>query len=142
MAKARTAVAELDLPCQFSNVNVGDEIASLSITVPRTALTISQADSKVCGKRLTGHILARGGGGQADQASLPGADNDVEIPGQFDVKSVTFTRKNVKFKLSFSIGSIDIGDLAHFAKREGRCVINVITALPERKTKKDQDEVE
>lgn len=141
MAKSK-GVAELDLPVQFSNVNIGDEIASLSVTVPRTALTISQADSKVCGKRLTGHILARAGGAQADQDSLPGADNDVEIPGSFDVKSITFTRKSVKFKIAFSIGSISIDDLAHFAKREGRCVIMVITALPERKAKKDKDEVE
>ncbi len=130
MAKKKVE-AVLKVPVAFSNVNIGDETARVGISIGRGHLTVSQADKHLCGKRLTGTILARSNGATAEQGSLPGLDDDTEIRGIFDVKGFSASLKKISTGLTFALASVDIEKLSHFAKREGQLSVENIEALPE-----------
>lgn len=130
MAKTKTA-ALLELPVSYGNVNIGDEIARLTIKFTRTALALGKADQTFCGKRLTGRIVARAGDAQGEQDSLPGAEDDAELTGSFDVTALSVTRKTISTGLSFSIASIQVETLARFAKRQGVLIVDEIGDIPE-----------
>lgn len=142
MAKKKEAV--LELPVSYSNVNIGDKTARVGVKVHRANLRPTQADTQLCGKRLTGRLLARAAGAQAEQQSLPGADQDVQLEGTFDVMGFTVTPKTIGFGCTFSLESIDIEKMAHFAKREGMLYIDTVAEIPEeeRPEKKGKDEEE
>lgn len=121
----------LEIACSYANVNIGDKTARLGISTSRGNLTVSQADKQLCGKRLTGKLLARRGGGGSDQQSLPGAEDDIEIQAVFDVKGFGVTGKNISFGATFALASIDVETLAHFAKTSGIVYILEAADIPE-----------
>lgn len=123
--------ALLELPVSFGNLNVGDETARLGVSVSRGALTVSQADKHLCGKRLTGEILARTNGAQADQGALPGLVDDITVEGVFDVGGFTASPKKIGFGLTFLLSASDVTQLARFARREGRVTITGIENIPD-----------
>lgn len=133
MAKKKDAEAPiLELPVSFGNVNVGDKTARVGVTVPRTSLSVSSADKNLCGKRLTVHLLARAGDGQAGQESIPGLEGaDLELSGVADVKGFGVGPKTISAGLTFSIESIDVPTLARMAKRDGVVTVVGIQDIPE-----------
>lgn len=134
MAKAKDKPAsgvQLEIPCSFGNVNVGDETARISIRISRQSLTLAKADSIFSGKRITGTILARAGGGGPDQESLPGIEDDIEITDTFDVSSFGVSAKRISTGLTVAINSVDVGELAHFAKRDGRLTVRSVGEIPD-----------
>lgn len=122
-------VAELGVT--YGNVNFGDKTVRLGISFGTGSLAITKMRELLVGRRLTVHILARAGGAQASQESLPGADNDLELQGVCDVKSVSVAPKHYTTGLTFNIQDMDIETLAHFAKREGVVTIAASEAIPE-----------
>lgn len=123
----------------YGNLNVGDVTCRLALSVRRSQIAIATADRILCGKRLTGTILARAAGG-AGQESLPGLDDDRTLSGVFDVKGFGVTKKAVTFGLTFAIESIDVSEIAHFAKREGLLTVEHVEDLPdEPKARPDGD---
>jgi len=130
----------LELPVVFSNVNIGDKTCRLGISISRGNITPTQADKRLCGKRLTGTIFAAPDGVSTTngQQALPGADGDLEMAGIFDVKGFTVSTKSIGAGLTFALASIDIETLAHFAKREGRIVITGVQELEA--DEEDEDE--
>lgn len=135
MAKKKaeeTATPILELAVSFGNVNVGDKTARVGVTIPRSSLSVSSADKNLCGKRLTVHLLARAGGGQADQESIPGLEGaDLELSGVADVKGFGVGPKTISAGLTFSIESIDVPTLARMAKRDGVVTVVGIQDIPE-----------
>ena len=143
MAKKTGKVLTLEV--SFASVNIGDKIASIGVTIDRDQLTAKQADDNLVGRRLTGRALARAADTQAKQESLPGLEEDVHIDGAFDVNGVSLRPKSMSFKISFSIKDIDVNQLIHFAKREGKLMIDdveVITELEKPRIVHDDDEDE
>lgn len=139
MAKKKSD-AVLTLPVKYGKVSIGENAASVPITVQLTDLSLNTAYKQLCGKRITGQIMARSGGAQAKQESLPGLKNaDLEIEGAFDIKSFKFNKKQIGTTISFSLESINIEDLAHFAKREGILTALGIDDIPEKEAG-DEDE--
>lgn len=131
MAKTKTAAPLLELPVAYGNVNLGDEIARVSISMNRSAISLSSADRQLLGKRLIGRIVARAGDAQAEQESLPGLADDISLEGAFDVHSLGVSKKRITTGLSFNIASIDVSVLAHFAKRQGILVVSEIGEIPD-----------
>lgn len=131
MAKAKTAV--LDVPCYFGNVSVGDATARVGVQIDRKELTLAQADKNLCGRRLTCRIVARLGGGQSDQDSLPGAEDDPVMDGVCDVKSISAKPKSIGAGLTFSLEEVDPATLCRFAQRNGRLTVTEIADIPEGK---------
>lgn len=138
---AKASEAVLTLPVAYGKVSIGENIASIPITVQLTDLSLATAYQKLCGKRLVGQIMARAGGAQAKQKSMPGLeDGDINIDGAFDIKAFSFNRKKISTTLSFSLESIDVETLAHFAKREGMFTVIGIEDIPEKASGTDDDE--
>jgi hypothetical protein len=123
------AVAALDLPVSFSNVSIGDGTARVGIQIDRAKLTISKADQNLCGRRLTGKLIAGGVGDAPGQTYLPGTKLP-ELVGIFDVKSFSVNKKRIGAGLTFILEGLDLGLIAKFAKRSGRLVVNGVEDIP------------
>jgi hypothetical protein len=120
-----------EIHVKWGSVNIGEETARVGVTISRANITVGEVDKKLCGKRLSGTIVARANGAQAGQASLPGADDDVKMKGTWDVKGFSASLKNISMGFTFRLASIDVGDLSRFAKREGVAIISGAEDLPE-----------
>lgn len=127
------AAAVLDVPVAFGGVSVGDETARIGVTVLRQRLNVDAAEGVFCGRRLTGRILLCEG--DPDQQSFL-ADADCEVAGVFDCKTFRVGPKEIGAGLTFSLADIDVGDLAGFAKRSGRLLVEGVADLPDEEPKK------
>lgn len=130
---ARTAALPvLEVPVSFGNLNVGDEKTRLAVSISRSKLSVAKAEKHLCGKRLEIEIVARPAGAAAEQEGLPGMeDADLKVTGIADVKGFGVTSKHISTGLTFQINSINLEELAHFAKREGRLTITSVEELDE-----------
>ncbi len=129
MAKKPVKGAGLEIPVSFGNVSFGDHTASVSCKASRSNLSVTQADRSLCGKRLTGTILARPEGSGSDQPGLLGTDGDLEVAGVFDVDGFGVKTVNISFTVSFSLKDIDRATFSEFAKRNGRIEISEIASI-------------
>lgn len=123
--------AVLDIPVAFGNLSVGDKTCRLGVTIDRGTLGVTACDNKLCERRLTGKIVAKPADSQVDQGSLTGMEDDTVVPGVFDVKGFSVTGDNLSLGLTFAIKSVDISELAHFAKRAGRLIVEESEELPD-----------
>lgn len=127
----------LDVPCEFGGVSIGKETARVSIKVQRAELNIEEADEALCGKRITGRIVAKPRNELQGQGHL--MDVDEEITGTFDVKRLGFNTDELSFGATFVLSSIDVSHLAKFAKRIGRLVATDSAEIPEDGPDEDED---
>jgi hypothetical protein len=125
--------AVLDLPVTYGNVSIGDKTARVGIVIDRSQITVTRADKSMVGKRLIGRILANPPEERnPDQGRLDGMDAEiVTLAGAFDVKALGVTAKTISCGLTFALASIEVDQLAHFAKRIGRLVVDAVEALDE-----------
>ena len=128
MAKRSATPAVLEIPLSWGDVSIGESTCRIGCTVQRDKLTLSKADAQLCGKRLVGRIVAVPGSDNPEQRQL--IADETEVAGAFDVKRISFNKKALSFGLTFSIESVRVEDLAHFAKRAGRIVVEEITDIP------------
>lgn len=123
---------ELEVDVQFGGVSIGDETARVGVKFDRARLTLDQADEFLCGKRLTGRIEVCAPGEAEGQSSLPGMEDErPHLDGTFDVKRFGVGLKEISCGLTFSLGSIDVRELARFAKKNGRLLIADAEFLPD-----------
>lgn len=141
--KPRKAASEnepepkLVLPVQFGDVTIGDGVAGITISISRDKLKLDTADEYLCCKRLIGRILILPGGDDEAQTYILGTKTKHAVKGSFDVRSFRVTPKSLGTRLSFSIESIDIEELSHFAKQNGLVVVELMQAIPDEKKSKD-----
>lgn len=118
---------QLDLDCEFGGLSIGDGTARLGFTVARERLELEEADHYLCGKRLAGAVTLQAREDEA-QERLPGME-DAEPPtveAVFDVKQVGVKPKAFSAGLTFSTESVDVAELAQFAKRSGRLLVETV----------------
>lgn len=128
MAKAKNVDSVLDIPAQFGKVSIGANTASIPLKVDRSAIAISKADKNLCGHSLTGRIVASDS--QEGQGHFPGMDGVTgELTATFSVRGFGVKPKHISFSLSLSIKDVDMKDLAHFANRQGRLVVDIVEVL-------------
>jgi hypothetical protein len=129
MARSKSLLLDVN----FGGVSIGDAVARVGVRVARgPALPLAEADRCLCGKRLTGRIRLGANGEAEGQKRMKGMrDAYLEIDGVFDVKRFGVGPKEISFGLAFSIGDIEVSDLAQFAKRSGRLEIDDVEELPE-----------
>lgn len=120
------------LEAKFGTVSFGDKTASVGVHVPIGEITLTKAYNDICECRLTGQIVAKGSPeDDANQATLPGMDDDVTVKGTFDVASLSVSSKQYGFTLSFRLKDVDTSELTKVAKRSGFIVINKTEEVPE-----------
>lgn len=133
----------LDIPVEFGGVSIGDELARLGIKVSRSSLKLAQADKNLVGKRLTGWVQRTKNGEVEGQKRLPGMkDADLTLVGTFDVKRLGVSAEEISFGLAFNVRSVEVGELAQFAKRTGRLVVQGVEEIPEEEADDDEDQEE
>lgn len=64
------------IPVEFGSVSIGDQAASIGITIDRHNLTVSRADELLCGRRLTGKIESKPKDEDADLGEEGGAESN------------------------------------------------------------------
>jgi hypothetical protein len=134
MAKKRDQQSDngvLDLIVAFGNQGAGDKTARIGVSVPRSLLTISKAEKQFCEKRLTCCLVMAADGASPEQGSLGDMVPDIELEAVFDVKSIRFTADEISFGLTGALGSLDVGQLARFAKKQGRLIVNEVAEIPQ-----------
>ena len=109
------------------------------VTVDRGSLTVAQADKRMCERRLKGSIEARPAGEHPDQGTLDGMDGDAQIDGVFDVKGFSISKDSISLGLTLALASVNVGNLAHFAKRSGKLTVLESEALPDTEKKGEDD---
>jgi hypothetical protein len=131
----------LELPVDFSQVSIGDGTARVGVKVSRDKLKIRVADKQVCGRRLIGQIRVCPKDEDSKQTQMFD-DKHHQLSGAFDVKSITITPKALSFGLTFALEGLEISELAHFAKKAGKLVVNEVQAIPEKSKGDGEDSTE
>ncbi len=131
MAKKKPADDTLTMTVAYGDVSIGEKTCRISVKVDRNTISITKADKTLCDKRLTGAIVRKPDGEAEDQGRLDGME-DVGIArmaGIFDVKGFSVSAKHIGFGMTFAIKSVDVGQLAKFAKRQGQLVIDSVAQI-------------
>ncbi len=122
----------LDVAVAFGGVSIGDTTAKVGFSIDKEAMNIDVAEAVLCGKRLTGRLVALPNGEDPDQQALPGMEETKhELKAAFDVKGYRSTPKKISSGATFVLSSIDVSDLGHFAKRSGRLIVSETAEIPE-----------
>lgn len=139
--KAKTIATdqeELNLLVDFQGVSIGDGTGRLGIKVSRNQLSLSKADRTLCGRRLAGRIAVFANGESPEQTVMfEGAR--LEITATFDVKRFSVAPDWYSFGLTFPLLEIDCRELAGFAKKQGRILVDHIETIPSKSSEDDED---
>lgn len=119
---------KLDIGVDFGGVSIGDATCRLGVKVTRGQLPLSVADECLCGRRLTGSVVAAGKDDAPGQLHL--VDISDRVDGTFDVARFGVAPDSITFGLTFSRESVDVETLSHFAKRSGRLVVESVEVIP------------
>jgi len=128
----------LEFPCTYKNLNVGDKTCRLGVGVAKLrrpgddGLTLAQVDGQLLGMRLTGKLIAKAQqDSHPDQGSLEGMESDYEIEASVDVGGFSVKEDSLSLGFTFMRKSVDVAQLAEFAKKPGRVIISGIEEIPE-----------
>jgi len=114
----------------FGNVSIGDGTARIGIKIDRNDMELSEAEDTLCGRRITGSIKLVRTNEDPAQKPISGMEDDQhEIKGTFDVKAISVSPKRISAGLTFSLKSIPFEQLAFFAKRSGRLMVDNVAEL-------------
>lgn len=122
--------SKLSVLVQFGGVSISQETAKVGVSIERSTLDLLDADQYLCGKRLVGKIIL-GRRDDADGQAKLIEDTDFEVGGAFDVKRFGVSPTKLSAGLTFALASIDVRELARFAKGAGRMVVDEIQELPD-----------
>lgn len=129
--------AVLDIPVEFGGVSIGRTTARLGIGFNRSACSLEEADNAFCGHRLNGRVVLDGKGDSPGQKKFVEVH---EVIGVFDVKRIGVNATSITTCLTFSLGDVDIQELAKLSKGSGRLVINDVAEIPDDAPDEDDDE--
>jgi len=115
-------------PCEFGGVSIGDATARVALRIDRSKITVNQADETFVGHRL-GVTLQLGRQHDEGQGEL--FESELEFAGVADCKRIGANSTAISTSLQFSLGDIDVRELAKFAKGQGALVIASVEAIPE-----------
>lgn len=123
-----------EIPVTFGGkVSVGETVTNISVTIPRSTISLDDADANLCGRRITGTIRVVPKDVAQGQKSLDGMDDAAnQITGAFDVKSIRVTPESIKFGMAFDKNDVGSADLRGFVKKEGRLKIGGVSDIPGR----------
>jgi len=118
---------------RFGSFSNGSHYVAVPLTISRADLALDVAGETLCGRRITGTLLARPAGSSATQESIPGLDDgaDVTLAGVFSVGAFTVGPKAISVKLSFAIPTTarERGKLFEYAGRAGLLTVDAVEDL-------------
>lgn len=133
-------VFQLDqLPCKFGNLNIGTETCAIAVTIERGPIDYEALEPVVVGARLDVCLTYDPQGRDDVQGQDKLIDTEVEgaIRSVVDCPSLKITNKSLGFRLSFSLGSVDVSDLLGLAQARGKISITRVgTVEPKKRGRK------
>lgn len=129
-------IYQWDAQVDFGGVSIGDQTASIGITIERDGMDcLDQCDELFCGRRLEGKLQLN----KAPQRQLPGMEGEIPcIETVFDVKHFSVKPEVITIRATFSLSSIRVETLGLFAKQAGQLWVNHLEDLADA----DDDEYE
>jgi hypothetical protein len=110
--------------CEFGNVSIGDQTASIPVKVDSVRFHPDEAERILVGRRVNATIALEEHS-ERDQRRLPEMEPP-RIETVCDIKSYRRTVNDWNFKLTFALKEVDAGILSQFAHRTGRCELEVL----------------
>ena len=95
------------IPVAYRDITIGCRCAKLPIVIWRDDLAVDAADASLCGRRLTGRIVARPEGVAARQGVLFGADDDTTLAGVFMCRGFRVSATRISATLLIPLDGID-----------------------------------
>jgi len=109
---AKTA-PNLTFACQFKGVSVGKTTAKINVSVPRTNLTLENADNQLNGGRLNVTLTLREG-----TDPLFSDDHNPKLNGVAEVKGLNVKPEDIGFGLVFDSKDADLDELLLLRNQE------------------------
>lgn len=132
---------EIQIPCDFGGVSIGDATARLGIKIDRNDMSVQKADWLFCGKQLEVTIIL--GRGDPSQMTLPGMEETAgQLKGVVSCKRFGVGPKAFSVGLTFEIGAVEVTALARYAKRAGAIRIHNAEELPDGEDDDDEHHVQ
>lgn len=116
-------------PVTFRNVNLGQKTAKVGIVVERGNMTLEEAAELFVERRLMGEIVL-GANGDGDGQKHLVDDLERTIKGSMDVTRFGVGADNFTAGLTFNKNEVDVSELSHFTKGQGRLVIKRADDIP------------
>ena len=128
MAKRKPKTEDaMSVAVAFGGISIGEDTAKVGFSIDREAMTLEDAESNLCGKRITGRLVVVAGGDDPNQQPLPGmGDIKHELKAVFDVKGFRCTPKLFASGAVFQLSTIQVEELGHFAKKKGRLIVSTV----------------
>jgi hypothetical protein len=110
--------------CEFGNVSIGDQTASIPVKVDADRFEPEEAHEILCGRRVEATIALEENAERAQKRIE--SFEPPKIHTVCDIKSYRGTVNDWGFKLTFALQEIDVGTLGQFAHRSGRIELQVL----------------
>lgn len=111
----------LFFPVEFGSATIGDTCASIGVKVDRAHLEVHVADDELNGKRVGLQLYL--GEHQPRQKKLFASEKVEHIELTCDVKSLRLSPKQIGFRISGDLQSMDVDQLKALVKRTGTLVV-------------------
>lgn len=129
-----TKEALLSVLCRLNRISVGDDTATLSAKFARSdGLTVEQADTFFCGRRITGRLTVIEADEDARQTNFVGDENRC-LETVFEAKSFRVSPKQITCGLTFSLNGTNVGGLANHT---AQLIVEKVTEIPKKKKAND-----
>lgn len=126
MAKTK----KTEIPVEFGGVSIGRTTARLGVNIARSSLSLETADELFVGHRLTCRITLDKSDEKNGQKSLL-KDGNHRLDAICDCKRIGANADTIATGLTFSLGDLDIAELAKFSKGAGKLIVSDVAAIPE-----------
>lgn len=110
--------------CEFGGVSIGDQTARIGVAVDKAGLDPLTAEEVLCGRRVSVKIELQPEN-EKDQRRFAGME-PIQLLTVCDIKSYRSAVNSWGFGLTFALQEIEVDDLGRFAKRTGRCEVQVL----------------
>jgi hypothetical protein len=129
----------LNVPVQFGTVSI-TTTAHVGVKINRENLNIDAADELLCGRHLTGKLLAVPPGEDPAQQLAFDTGDRAEVAACFDVKRFSADPDFISAGLTFALAEIDVKVLSCLAKKSGRLVVTTVADMPDGEEESEHSE--
>lgn len=139
--KSKTGAAHpvAQIQVMFQSISIGDATCSIGFRIDREKMNLDAADELLCGHRITGRLIAAKEGDDPSQTTMFEADK-YEVAGVFDSKKFGVTPRHITARATFSLADVDVEEIAHFAKRNGFIIAELVQQVDEEPPVEDEEE--
>ena len=127
MAKKKTV---LDVPVTLKGVSINKGTVRIGIGVERDGdgMSLADADKFLCGRRLTGSIVAHRPTKDPDQTVM--FEDSSTVTGSFDVKQFSCKPDEFSSSLVFAQAEVKLDEIAFLANKKGQLRVAEVGDMP------------